>query len=681
MYSLRKAIFGISLIATFICGGALNSYGQTQEDKDLAKQLIEIAEEIMRSTKAEDQARENYVQAATLDPSNIQANYFAGQYHLITVNKEQAAKYFEQVKKLDPNYRFDIDFKIGQSYQYGMNFEKALTSYESYRERRVRDDGYRGQDMVSLKEVDKKITECKNAIDFRANPADVKIVNLGNTINTEFEDFAPVINENEDFLIFTSKRMDNNSNQDVDVDNKPFEEIYFTRKNKNNSWGYASNLGKSINTKFHDSNLALSPDGNTLFLYKTDNNGDIFVSTRVQDTVWTEPKPLSKNINSDSFNESSVSISPDGNLLFFSSNRVGGLGQIDIYFSTKNEAGEWQRARNVGEVINTEFNEDGPFIGNDGKTLYFSSEGHKGMGGYDIYKSVYDSANQVWGAPENLGYPINTPDDDIYFVATKDGKRGYYASVREDGYGFTDIYMVTLPQKKDKEPEPIVEKTPPPVKTDSVPPVSPQPVTVTVSVTDATTGAAIDAKVSLKSSSGGATPGMTKPANGQFVFTLNNESASGYQLSVEASGYVFETRDINVPAMSGTAQNITRSIAMKKPVVNTTKVLRNIYFEFGKATLTQASYEELNKLYNMMSSNPNMTIELRGHTDNIGGKSYNKQLSQSRANAVKNFLLKKGIDARRVESNGYGEEMPLASNDDEKEGREYNRRVEFKILK
>ncbi|MDH5382784.1 MAG: OmpA family protein, partial [Cyclobacteriaceae bacterium] len=429
----------------------------------------------------------------------------------------------------------------------------------------------------------------------------------------------------------------------------------------------------------------------TMFLYKVVNNGDIYVTNRIQDTLWTDAKPISVNINSEGFKESSVSISPDGKTLYFSSNRPGGLGGTDIFYSTVNDKGEWQRARNLSDVINTEFNEDGPFIDYDGKTLYFSSEGHKGMGAYDIFKTQYDSTTQTWSPPINIGYPINTPDDDIYFVSTKGGKNAYYASVREDGYGFTDLYRITfLDEDPDPEPEkesdpvvedpvvedPIVED---PIE-DPVKEVSKQPVTVKLKVVDGTSGNALDATVSFKSIAKNTEADVSKTGVGEYSFVLKTEAADNYRLSVEAPGFVYETMDISVPAMASEPKELNRTVRLNKPVVNTRKVLRNIYFDFNKATFKEASNDELNRLYKMMSENNSIRIEISGHTDKIGNAAYNKALSQKRADAVRGFLVSKGIDAQRVVSIGYGEEQPLASNDDEKEGRELNRRVEFKVI-
>ncbi|UII29324.1 OmpA family protein [Fulvivirga maritima] len=694
------------------------------ENKKLAEEYVMTAEEIMAATQALDQAKDMYVLAAEVDPTNIKANYMAGDAFLRTVGKEKAVPYLLQVLKLDAEYKFDIMYHIGRSYQYGMEFEKALEFYGRYRNKLISRDGYRGRDKTALSEVERRIYECENAIEFVANPSHFSIVNVGNTINSEFEDYAPVLNEDETTMVFTSRRRDGNLNPNVAPDNKPYEDIFISHK-ENGQWQYAKNIGEVINTEYHGSNLALSADGNQLFIYKDDNNGDIYISERNEDDTWSTPEPLSESINSEGFKENAVSISPDGQTLFFASDRPGGYGGIDIYYSTKNKVGEWTRSKNLGEMINTAYDDDGPFIDYDGKTLYFSSQGRKGMGGYDIFRSVYDSASGKWSEPENLGFPINTPDDDIYFVSTKDGMRGYYASVREDGQGYTDIYMVTVPPgnenlrnlttkrdlaqeekpKETKEPEAIaqVEETEPQTnnvvaqedpepepepETDPEPEPEPQPVvqrkpdlqpvTITITVVDEDNNP-LDAKVSMNSVEDNQVAGRTRVSAGVFEFKVTNATPVAYSLSVEDEGYVFQTLRVGVKAATEEPQSMSRKVVMRKLRIGTRSVLRNIYFNFDQATFKQESYNELNKLASMMSQNPGMHIEISGHTDNIGSKDYNKYLSQKRANAVKDFLVKKGIDSRRISSVGYGEERPLASNDDEKEGRELNRRVEFSV--
>lgn len=687
MYKRLRFLFFIAFTLIYAVGG----YSQDDDGKQIAEEYIKQAELMMEAAQPMVDVRDIYVLAAEADPNNIKANYMAGDFHLKTIGKDRAVKYFLKVLELDPEYRFDITYWIGRSYQYGMEFDKALAYYNQYKNKLIEREGYRGRDRTELSEVDRRIYECENAREYVANPTHYAIVNVGSAINSEYEDYAPVLNQDETMMIFTSRRRDGNLNQNVFKDNKPYEDIFISTK-ENGVWTPAKNIGETVNTQFHDSNLALSADGSLLFLYKDDNNGDIYVSEHKSDGTWTFPHPMSESINSEGFKESSISISPDQQVLFFASDRPGGEGGIDIYYSIKDRNGEWARSKNLGPKINTPYDDDSPFIDYDGKTLYFSTQGRKGMGGYDIFRSVYDSAKSEWGEPENLGFPINTPDDDVFFVSTSDGKRGYYASVREDGQGYTDIYEVTIlkddevgetiaskqiEQEEEKEPKDNGKEKIEKVETEVTPQL--QPVTITVKVVDEDQQP-IDARISMKSKADNVVAGKTNKGTGVYEFRVTSPEAKDYRLSVEKDGYVFQNVDITVKAATSEPQEMSRTVTLRKLRLGTRSVLRNIYFNFDKATFKDASYNELNKLETMMAQNPGMEIEISGHTDNIGGKAYNKALSQKRANAVKDYLVKKGIDARRIKAVGYGEERPLASNDDEKEGRELNRRVEFKVI-
>ncbi|MCX2742841.1 OmpA family protein [Mangrovivirga sp. M17] len=671
-----------------------------EDNEEVAEQLVELGKETMRATQALEIAKEQFVQAADLDPDNIEANWLAGEYIQRTSNKDRSVKYFKRVLELDPDYRFDVLYWIGRGYQYGYDFSNALEFYQRYYDKLYADVNYRGMDKVSVKETEKKIEEAKNGIEFMANPMNFSIVNVGSAINSPMPDYGPVLNEDETILIFTTRRKDGNLNQDVFEDNFPYEDIFISYK-KDGQWTEARNIGDAINTPFHDSNLALSADGDDLYIYMDENEGDIYVSSRIDDSTWSEPEPLSDAINSLNYNEKSISISPDKSIMFFSSNRPGGFGGDDIYYATKNERGEWSRSRNLGPVINTEYNEDGPFIDYDGKTLYFSSNGRGGMGGYDLFKVEYDSIEDGWGEPVNLGYPINTPDDDIYFVSTKDGKRGYYASIREDGMGFTDIYMVTIPENLDeqlvavnstdnvaeeKEVEidtpPVIEEPTEVIESDPEPEPEPEVVTpVQLVVATFAEGAPVNARVRLTKKDDNTVVAVGVKQPGVYVSNLTPEQPTDYILSAEYPGYVFKNVSVTIPAATSETQTITKTIDFQRASTGASGVLRNIYFEFDKAKLTDNSYSELNKLERMMAENPGIRVEIGGHTDNIGPASYNKDLSKKRAMAVVDYLIDKGIDPSRLTAVGYGEERPLASNDDERDGRELNRRVEFTIIK
>lgn len=705
MSSIRSVLIFFTLSLVLITP----SFSQ-QDPKETARQYMEQAELIMGETKAMDDARELMTTAANLDTTFIKANYEAGRMHLLTVGKDRAVSYLQRVFRQDPAYRFDIEYWIGRSYQYGENFDKALQFYNLYKEKLARKPNYQGKDKVDMATVDRGIFECENGREFVSSPGNYSIVNIGREINSEFEDYAPVLNEAEDEIVFTTRRRDDNLNQNVADDNKPYEDIFISTKT-NGVWSYAKNIGPVVNTPYHGSNVALSADGNTLFLFTDDNGGDIFFSHREPGGEFGAPQPMPGFINS-SFEEKSVALSNDEKTLYFSSNRPGGFGGLDIYRATKDSKGEWTSVKNLGPNINTEFDDDGPFIDYDGVTLYFSSKGRKGMGGFDVFKSTFDPATNKWSEPVNLGYPINTPDDDIYIVFSKDGKRAYYSSVREDGMGYTDIYMITIPEGiknadtpgdvvamkdsttttpriTDPAPKDPIAKTPVDVKPTNTKPEVPktkpvpkqvQPLRYVVSVVDAATQTPLEAKVRLTGARDNVIVPMQQESPGVYVFSITSDKAKDYRLSAEVPGYAFTNQVYRIEAASTSEKTVNRTVALRKLTPGVVSILRNIYFDFDKATFKTEAYTELNKLENMMAQNPGMVIEIAGHTDAVGTKAYNKYLSERRALAVKNFLVKKRIDGRRVKTVGYGKSRPLASNDDEADGRELNRRVEFKVI-
>jgi outer membrane protein OmpA-like peptidoglycan-associated protein/Tol biopolymer transport system component len=685
MYSLSRILFFSSGLALLFASGTVVAQ---EQDKELAKTYLEQAELIMAETKAEDDAREILVTAANLDTTFIKANFEAAHMHLRTIGKDRAVKYFMRIYRQDPDYRFDLEYWIGTSYQFGLDFDKALDFYGRYKDKLIKKLGYQGKDKTDMKEVDRRIVECKNGKEFVADPKPFSIVNMGREINSEFEDYAPVLNAEENEIVFTTRRRDGNTYENVADDNKPYEDIFTTTRG-GSTWQPAKNIGPTLNNKFNDSNLSFSPDGKTLFIYKDEGNGDIYFTERQKDGSWGVLEALPGLINS-SYRESSVSITKDEELLYFASERPGGFGGSDIYVCYKDSRGEWSRVKNLGPSINTEFDEDGPFIDYDGKTLYFSSQGRKGMGGFDIFKAnLLDKEKNEWSEPENMGYPINSPDDDIYFSGTKDGKRWYYSSVREDGLGYSDIYKIEPSQEEKKTPL-VAAKDPVPIKeipkATVTPTVEPkakpsiQPIKYLVNVVDAESKSPVEAKVRMQGLKDNVMVGAINQGGGTYEFAITSTKSKDYRLSIEREGYVFQNLNVKVEGATTKEKTITKTIEMRKLVVGVVSILRNIYFDFDKATLMTESYSELNKLETMMKQNENLQVEIGGHTDSFGNNKVNQRLSERRANAVKNFLTSKGIDTRRIKTVGYGESKPLASNDDEAEGRQFNRRVEFKVL-
>ena len=643
-----------------------------QDNQNIAGQLLDMADEIYRSTSAYIQARDAYLQVLDYDPDNLKANYMAGRLYLETVNKEKATQYLVKAYSIKPDYTFDLLYLIGRSYQFGLDFDNAISYYNQYLDKISAQKGYKGADFVPADEVNQRIKECNTGKKLVASPLNYNITNVGDGVNSEWPDYGPTIDENETMLIFTSRRKQGNMNENVYDDNFPYEDIYISRKS-GDTWGPAQNMGPVINTPYFESSLTLTKDGKQLYLYLDTNAGDIYVSNLKSDGSWSAPVPLEGNINS-SYKETSVSISPDGNVIYFASDRPGSIGGLDLYYSIKNKRGLWLDIKNMGPIINTPEDDDFPFIDYDSKTLYFSSQGHDGMGGFDIYKSVYDSAKKDWISPVNIGYPMNTPDNDISFIATKDGKRGYFSSVREDGFGYQDIYMFTIPDEIrniNEENTKIAEK---PVA------ATVQPVMIDLTVTDES-GTALDAHVKIRNNGDKYLGPVTRVSTGTYSIKTIFDSDKSCTVTAELDGYIFASQNITVPGATAEQKNINLTLVLKKPEVGKSIILHNIYFDFDKATLKPESYIEINKLYQMLQENSKLIAEIAGYTDNIGTEDYNYRLSYRRAKAVVDYLIKKGMDPVRIHANGYGEEDPIASNDDEIDGRELNRRVEFHVMR
>ncbi len=727
MSSIRSVLIFLTLLLVSIQG-----FSQDQEQNpELAREYFQNFVDIMEATQAYDQARDVLVIAANTDTTFVKANFEAGRIHILTINRPQAVQYFRRVLRQDPEYNFGIEYWIGKAYQFGLDFDKALTYYRKYKEKLSKKANYQGKDKIDNATVDRAILECENGKQFVANPRAYSIKNVGREINSEYHDYAPVMSEREDEIIFTSRRRDENLNQDVDIDNQPFEDIYFAKKS-GNTWQFAKNIGAGVNTLTHESSLAISADGNTLFVYNDINGGDILYCDRKPDGTWGPLVPLPGIINS-SFQEKSISVSKDESTLYFTSNRPGGLGETDIYRATKNTKGEWSNVKNLGPKINTIYEDDGPFIDYDGVTLFFSSKGHNGMGGHDIYRTMVDAKGE-WSDPVNMGYPINTPDDDVFFISAPGSKKAYYSSIRDDGQGYTDIYLIDAAEglKTDapattKTPEPVkepvvVKKDPVVSKVDTTavatiktpvqdppkqdppkqdppkkdppkqdPPKKDPPkqeakkelkaLIYSITVVDADGKNPLDAKIKLQGKKDNVVVGLTPIGGGVYEFKITNASAKEYKLSVEVPGYVFVNQNLKLNGASEAEKRQSQTVEMRKLAVAVKGILRNIYFDYDKATFKTDSYAELNQLEAMLRDNQNITVEISGHTDGFGNWNYNKFLSQKRAEAVKDYLTKKGIDTRRIKAVGYGETKPLASNDDEDGGRELNRRVEFKVLK
>lgn len=486
----------------------------------------------------------------------------------------------------------------------------------------------------------------------------VKIVTkrLGININSKYDEYAPVITADGLQMFFTSKRPF--SETEIKKNKSSKEKIYSSVRNSDKEeWNPAVPLPEVINEKIRNvSDIAVTNDGQKLLIYFDDEgNGEIYES-ELKGKDWQPAQSLGFPINTE-YHESSASYAPDGKTLYFVSNRKGGIGGRDIWMSTRTPDGKWTTPINVGEPINTPDDEEGVFIHPDGKTMFFSSKGHKGKGGYDVYVSVYDEGH--WSDPVNLGEPVNGPGDDIFIVLTANGKKGYFSSSAENNKD-KDIYELEFIPKFTLKKQ------------------GPKLALVKGIVVDEETNQPVAAKINVVDNEKNTPIGDYKSNEATGSFLISLPSGKNYGFNVNAEGYMFHSENFNLPD-SAEYKEVFIKVNMKKLKKGTKVVLKNIFFDYNKATLRPESYPELNKVVELLNSNPNLKVEISGHTDSKGSDDYNLKLSQARAKSVVDYIISQGIPPNRLIDKGYGETQPIDTNDTE-EGRQNNRRVEFKVL-
>jgi Tol biopolymer transport system component len=384
------------------------------------------------------------------NPNNANINYKIGYCYLQTANsKLEALQYLEAAcdkrfsKSYDPydpvEKRAPVQalFYLGRAQALNLKIDDAIASFQKLQKQL-------GKKHLMYIDATRELEMCLEAKAQMANPKNYRITNVGPALNTAANEYSPVLSLDESQLFFTSPRIrpDSSNSKIIDFVTMQFkDDIYATFKNEEGVWMEPELL--NLNTDAHDAAISVSPDGQTLFIYR-DNFGDgqLLESTLIGET-WSEPVMLGSDINTAAW-ETHATVSADGNTLLFVSDRNGGVGKRDIYRCVKLPNGEWSRALNIGTQVNTIYDEDAPFLTADGKTLYFASRGHNTMGGFDIFYSKLGQDGE-WGTPVTLGYPINTVDDDVFFVPMADGRRAYYSSSKDGGYGLKDIYLVDMP--------------------------------------------------------------------------------------------------------------------------------------------------------------------------------------------------------------------------------------------
>jgi hypothetical protein len=420
---MKRLLFLILLLTAAASANAQDADAKTANEKFMNRNFAD--------------ALEDYLELLEKEPKNEKYNYRVAVCYLNTnINKAKAIPYLEIVTRM-AKYEPDALYLLGRAYQFGYRFDDAIKTFTKFKQ-----DG-KGKP-ENLKDAEIQIQYCYNAKELMKFPLDVTFENLGKNINTPYADYFPFVPADESFLLVNSRRPE--INEEKQSDGSYSAKIYIS-KVKDGSFSKAKNIGSPVNPKSGDAEVVgLSSSGDVMLIYYNNytNVDDIYISYGDKNNNFDKPENVGDNVNSLNGSEIAAAISPDGNTLYFASDRNGGSGGTDLYVCKKLPSGKWGEAVNLGKEINTDMNEDFPSISPDGKTLYFSSGGHTSMGGYDIFKAEWDEASQKWVNVKNLGYPINTPDDNYNFRISKKGRYGYIAATMDKGMGDLDIYRVTF---------------------------------------------------------------------------------------------------------------------------------------------------------------------------------------------------------------------------------------------
>lgn len=641
-------------------------------------------------------ALENYDVAYRINPNNAELNYKMGICYLKGVLDTASLHHLNRGIELDPKIKdngrivrigensgeiFNYNFMLGEAYHLQMKWDKAIENFKAYR------GSLNSYYLSAYKNmIDKQIEECENGKKLTADPARVRIQNLGDSINSPWADYGAYFTGNESEIIFTSRRpvkKGPGKKKLNKLDNKYFEKIYKAQK-VDGIWRESEIMKRPINAKGQRATAGMSNDGKRLFLYidkKRKRGGNLYEVKQNKKGEWKKPKKMSSKINSKAI-ETSVALSYDKRFLYFVSTkkRRKHQGRRDIYVMEINKRGKrYKRPKNLGPTINTKYAEDYVWMHPDNKTLYFSSKGHNTMGGFDIFKSIR-KVDGTWTEPVNLSYPINTPEDDYGIVIGWQDRKGYYTSVRPGGIGEKDIYVIKfLGAHKDL----IMDDSEKLLASDGAYVLEPEKdkrnanTILKGRVCDKITDAGLNAKVIIfdHDLQKNAAIFETEAAkDGKYMVKL--PSKKNYRIIVKADGYHKHMDNYKIPAKKKELIKVFRMDVL--PKANDKMTLGKVEFAYNSAILLETSHLQLRAVGVLLKENPTLKIEVQGYTDNIGSAAYNKRLSESRAKSVVEFLVKEGIAKDRLTYIGYGEENPIGNNETEN-GRQMNRRTEFRI--
>ena len=561
---------------------------------------------------------------------------------------------YADLKNYDSSVRnFEIAFSLDSVFcsEYLLPYSISLAGIGKFEEALIKATYFlKNEDLneQSKKSANYRISTYLFALDYKKNhPVEnynFELINLGDSVNSNELEYYPSLTIDGKKMIFT-RRIEN-------------DEDFYESEWIDNKWSKAIAAPGKINTNLNEGAQNISQDGNWLIFTGCNypegfGSCDLYISYKTKNGGWSEAENLGSTINSSAW-ESAPSLSPDKKDLYFSSTRTGGYGARDIWVTHRLQNGKWSTPENLGPIVNTPGDESCPFMHSDNQTIYFNSNGHKGYGMTDLFLSRKDTSNH-WGEPENLGYPINTIDDEGSVIVAADGVNAYYASDRKEKNAGLDLYTFKL--RKDIQAS--------------------RTLWVNGNVFDSNTKQGLPCTITLTElNSGKQISNIQTDESGNFLVTLPINK--NYSLSINRKGYLFYSENFSL-----IDNKLDSFFNLKIPLQPIEKgaavILKNIFFDSNSDLLKKESEIELDKFVSLLNENPNLKIQINGHTDNVGKKEDNQKLSLNRANAVVKYFVSKGIKTTRLTAVGFGDTKPIADNNTE-QGKNNNRRTEINVI-
>jgi len=641
MRVFKNIILRVGILVFFLAVIDVQAFSQSNRHSRKAVKAFSKAETAYFD-KHFDVVERQLRKALEIEPDYLEARLLLAETKMETEKKDEALDLYESIFAYDSSFYPPAAITLARLYNDFERYSDAVDILGWYLDRSTAKGPLKAtaEELMALSVFRSEAVE---------NPVPFEPKNLGPAINTDNDEYVNVLQMDGNMIMIT-RRFVNQVNRVTDaykenlmISNRGAEGEWQTAEPFELKWRLTENMGAAV----------ISADGKELYFsacgWSTGYGScDLYVSYN-HNGEWLEPVNLGKHINTSSW-ESQPTLTADGNEMFFASNRGG---SSDIYRCVRFN-GVWSRPEKLPVGINTSGDEMAPFIYHDGRTLYFSSNKLTGMGGADLFL-VRRNPDGTWQKPVNLGYPINTKEDEINFIVAADGMTAFISSQREEGYGHYDIYSFELDES---------------IRSESV-------TYVDAIVFDKKTGKPLIAKANF-----------FDPENGELLYSYKSggdgkffavlPSRKSYSVEVTSDNYLFYQASVS-PEGSSELTPFDMRVPLESMGIGNSVSLQNIHFEFGSAVLSPSSKAGINMIANFLNDNPDVVVELAGHTDNVGDAEFNQNLSVDRANVVRNVLISKGISPERMQAAGYGDTRPLVPNDTD-ENRALNRRTEMKIL-